>query len=150
MKILFSHVNYPSQFRRIIPYLVSLGHDIVFLCRNFEWHATSQSGLRIIRYKLSRPSDSLYCHPYLRRFESYSRARQFSCGRWPKQECSRDVVVGHVGFGNGFYLKDCFPDALRVSLVEWFCNKILMLILSNHPLSIDQICAYALGMLKLF
>ncbi len=144
MKILFSHVNYPSQFRRLIPYLVSLGHDIVFLCRNFEWHATAQSGIRIIRYKLSRSGDSLYCHPYLRRFEKATLEGQavFRAANALKQQSwTPDIVVSHVGFGNGFYLKDCFPNALRVGLVEWFYNSKNSDVdfLSNHSLSIDQV-----------
>ena len=33
-----------------------------------------------------------------------------------------DVVISHVGFGNGLFLKDLFPNAYRIGLVEWFYN----------------------------
>ena len=125
MKILFSHVNFPAQFRRLLPYIVSLGHDIIFLCRKYEWHAQKIDGVRVIQYETSRPADLLYCHPYLRRFESATLEGQavFRVASSLQQESwVPDVVVSHVGFGNGFYLKDAFPSALRVGFVEWFYN----------------------------
>ena len=120
MKLLFSHVNYPSQFRRLLPYLVSKGHEIVFLCRNHEWHSPNLPGVRIIRYETSRSPNFSYCHPYLGRFEqatlegqaAYRAACSLKNDQWIP-----DVVISHVGFGNGFYLKDCFPNALRIGLV---------------------------------
>ena len=144
MKILFSHVNYPAQFRRLLPYLVSLGHEIVFLCKNHEWHAQPVSNLRLIKYQLSRPTDIHYCHPYLRRLESAVLEGQaaFRAASLLKSESwIPDVVVTHVGFGNGFFLKDCFPTAFRVGLVEWFYNSQNSDVdyLPNHSLSLDEV-----------
>ena len=31
-------------------------------------------------------------------------------------------MISHVGFGNGLYLRDLFPDALRIALFEWYYN----------------------------
>ena len=39
MKILFSHNNFPAQFRRLAPAVSEQGHDVVFLAKNREWHA---------------------------------------------------------------------------------------------------------------
>ena len=33
-----------------------------------------------------------------------------------------DVVISHVGFGNGLFLKDLFTNSYRIGLVEWFYN----------------------------
>ena len=48
--------------------------------------------------------------------------------------------MSHVGFGNGFFLKDCFPNALRVGLVEWFYNPTQSDVdfLPANKLSVDQ------------
>ena len=50
------------------------------------------------------------------------------------------MVVSHVGFGNGLYLKDCFPNAKRVGLVEWFYNSKNSDVdfLPDQPLTVDQ------------
>ena len=126
MKILFSHVNFPAQFRRLLPYLSSLGHEVIFICRNYEWHSKNIDNVRVLVYEKTRPSSNSYIHPYLRRFESavlegQSVYRLASSLR--QQNWIPDVVVSHIGFGNGFYLKDCFPSAYRVGLAEWYYNS---------------------------
>ena len=64
MRILISHVNYPSQFRRILPHWVRSGHEIIFLARNHEWHASDVSGFRLLKYSLNRTGGGPYIHPY--------------------------------------------------------------------------------------
>jgi len=39
-----------------------------------------------------------------------------------QQGWTPDVIVNHVGFGNGLYLSDVFPKARRVALFEWYYN----------------------------
>ncbi len=70
MRILFSHVNYPSQFRRLLPWLVQQGHDVVFLTRQPEWHSPQPYGFNLQFYKNSRQSVGAALHPYLHRFEN--------------------------------------------------------------------------------
>ena len=70
MRILFSHTNYPSQFRRIVPHFISNGHDLCFISRNKEWHALPSPGLNLVSYQYSRPPVSPLLHPYLSRLES--------------------------------------------------------------------------------
>ena len=69
MRILFSHCNFPSQFRRLAPALAQRGHDVVFLARSKEWHATDPTGYRLIVTETHRSGGSEALHPYLRRFE---------------------------------------------------------------------------------
>ena len=64
-------------------------------------------------------------HPYLRRFETavlegqaaYRKAVELRDQGWQP-----DCIVNHVGFGNGLYLGDAFPDARRIGLFEWYYN----------------------------
>ena len=35
-----------------------------------------------------------------------------------------DWILNHVGFGNGLYLSDAFPEAKRIGLFEWFYRAV--------------------------
>lgn len=124
MRILISHVNYPSQFRRLLSHWVSYGHDIVFLARNHEWHASDASGFHLLKYSLSRPGGGPYIHPYIRRFENSVLEGQAAAEAIFEFSSSTqwipDVVISHLGFGNGLFLSDLFPDANRIGLCEWW------------------------------
>lgn len=125
MRLLFSHTNYPAQFRRLVPSLVADGHEVVFLARHREWHAPPDQGFRLITYQPARAGGSAAIHPYLRRMEQavlegqavYRAASQIAAEGWQP-----DCVVNHVGFGNGFYLSEAFPQARRIGLFEWYYN----------------------------
>ncbi|NDC15642.1 MAG: glycosyltransferase [Synechococcaceae bacterium WB9_2_170] len=126
MRILISHTNFPAQFRRLAPALVDLGHEVVFLARNTEWHAPKPAdGLRLISYQPHRQGGGEALHPYLRRFENcvlegqaaYRAAHQLAQEGW-RPHC----ILNHVGFGNGLYLSDLFPEARRIGLFEWYYN----------------------------
>ena len=125
MRILFVHANFPAQFRRLVPWLVNLGHEIIFLAENQEWHAPPTDGIQIHSYKPHRSGGSELLHPYLRRFDQavltgqavYRACREISSKDW-----TPDWVINHVGFGCGFYLRDAFPNARRAALFEWYYN----------------------------
>ena len=70
MRILFSHNNFPAQFRRLAPALAEQGHDVIFLAQNREWHAPPSAGVRLKEYVIHRHGGGEALHPYLRRFES--------------------------------------------------------------------------------
>ena len=125
MRFLFSHTNYPAQFRRLVPDLVADGHEVVFLARNREWHAPAIEGFRLISYEPARTGGSAAIHPYLRRMEqavlegqaAFRAAAQLAAEHWQP-----DCVVNHVGYGNGLYLSEAFPKARRIGLFEWYYN----------------------------
>ncbi len=124
MRILISHINFPAQFRRLAPALSEAGHEVVFIYRNSEWHAQKPSAdLRLIQAEIHRQGGSEALHPYLRRFESciiegqavFRSAHQLLQEGWYP-----DCIINHVGFGNGLFLSDLFPDARRIGLFEWY------------------------------
>ena len=123
MRVLFSHTTHPAQFRRLIPALVQQGHDVVFLAQFNEWHAPEVQGYRLIHYQPHRSGGGPHLHPYLRRLESAVLMGQaaFEVAQLLRSEGWKpDVVVNHVGFGSGLYLSDCFPEARRIGLFEWY------------------------------
>ncbi len=123
MRLLFSHANFPAQFRRLVPAMQEAGHEVAFLCSQKEWHAPSAKGLRLVPYKPHRVSRSEFLHPYLRRFEDVVLAGQAAFRAAKRLEAEGwipDVIISHIGFGSGLYLSDCFPHARRIGCVEWF------------------------------
>ena len=126
LNVLFSHTNYPSQFRRLVPLLASQGHDIYFIAKSKEWHAPQADSFELIKYKSHRTSASAWLHPYLRRFEDAvleGQAAYRSALKLKQRGWKPDVIVHHAGFGNGFYLSDAFPEARKIGLFEWYYNE---------------------------
>lgn len=125
MRILISHPNFPAQFRRLAPALAAAGHDVVFLHANHEWHAPDAEGLRLLRYEAVRAGGGGAIHPYLRRFETAvlnGQGAYRACQQLVSEGWAPDVIINHVGFGNGLYLSDAFPQARRIGLFEWYYN----------------------------
>ncbi|CAK22547.1 glycosyltransferase [Synechococcus sp. CS-197] len=125
MRILFSHNNYPAQFRRLIPALIEQGHEVVFLCRSKEWHAPELDGVRLLPFEPHRAGGGAAIHPYLRRFEAavlQGQATYRSLQPLVQEGWAPEWIINHVGFGNGLYLSDVFPNARRIGLFEWYYN----------------------------
>jgi len=123
VRLLVSHTNFPAQFRRLVPAWVNQGHEVVFLANGREWHAPNPEGFRLVHYAPHRRGGGASLHSYLRRFEqailegqaAYRAATELAASDWQP-----DCIINHVGFGNGLYLSDAFPQARRISLFEWF------------------------------
>lgn len=106
-----------------MPAWVEQGHEIVFLSKSKEWHAPKPEGYRLIRYEPHRPGGGSYQHPYLRRLEpaiiegqaAFRAAQKLKNEGWEP-----DVIVSHVGFGNGLFLDSLFPSAKKIGLFEWY------------------------------
>ena len=126
MRILFSHCNFPAQFRRLAPALAQQGHDVVFLAKSNEWHALNPDGFRLIVTKTHRSGGAEAVHPYLRRFDQAVLEGQAvfrACQKLLKEAWEPDVVINHVGFGNGLFLRDAFPRARKIGFFEWYYNS---------------------------
>ena len=125
MRILFCHTNYPAQFRRLAPNFAKQGHEVWFLHKNVEWHATSSESIKRCTYRVSRTSSSEAgaLHPYLGRFEDAileGQAAAREAVRIKEAGFYPDVIISHAGFGNGLYLKDVFPKSRRIGFFEWY------------------------------
>ena len=65
-------------------------------------------------------------HPYLRRFDQAVVEGQGvfrACLKLKEEGWEPDLVITHVGFGNGLYLRDAFPKVRKIGFFEWFYNS---------------------------
>ena len=63
-----------------------------------------------------------------------------------------DWILNHVGFGNGLYLSDAFPEAKRIGLFEWFYRAVGADVdfLKQAPVEPDRALRLRTGMLRSF
>ena len=113
-KVLILHHNFPAQFRYLCLDLAQAGHDVVFLSeRNF---VGAFSGVRQItvepiqQKKLSNLEGQLDCADAFR----YAMEKLRDEGWIP------DIVISHSGWGCGLDVSLVFPNAIRVSYLEWW------------------------------
>lgn len=120
MKVLCVHQNFPGQYLHLARYLgTQPEHQIVFITQRQD---VEIPGVRKIVYK-PRRTISPQVHHYLRESEG---------GVLNAQEVARialelrsagftpDVMLGHNGWGEIWYLKDIFPEAPLVGYFEFF------------------------------
>jgi glycosyltransferase involved in cell wall biosynthesis len=117
MKIFFAHQNFPGQYLHLVRHFAAQpGNEVVFLTQRKEGGI---SGIKKVVYAPKRTS-SRYTHHYLRETEA---------GVLNGQEVARaamslrkvgfvpDVMLGHNGWGEIWYLKDIYP---KVPLIGYF------------------------------
>ena len=120
MKILFAHQNFPGQYLPLARHLGATGrHEVVFLTQRRD---ADLPGVRKIVYQPKRRITP-QVHHYLRETEA---------GVLNGQEVARvamglrdsgftpDVMLGHNGWGEIWYLKEVFPDTPLIGYFEFF------------------------------
>ena len=122
MNILFSHPNFPGQFKFLIASLSqSKGHNIKFLTANErpEWVV---NGLEKVVYQLP-DSDQYICHPYLGTAQKGVISAQtafFKCVELKNSGFTPDLIIAHSGWGQTMFMRDVFPHAKLISYFEWY------------------------------
>ncbi len=119
MRILFVHQNFPAQFVHLAPELVRRGHDVMALtAANNE----RPSPVARITYAFqARPPTS---RTLASGFEALALrgaavARAADALRLD-QDYEPDVIFGHVGWGEGLYLKEIWPKARFLVYAELY------------------------------
>lgn len=120
MKILFVHQNFPGQYLHMARHLGAQSeHEVVYITQRRE---IELPGVRKIVYK-PRRTISPQVHHYLRESEAaVLNAQEVARVALDLRKAGfvPDVMLGHNGWGEIWYLKDIFPDAPLIGYFEFF------------------------------
>lgn len=121
MKILFFHPNMPGQYKLLAPYFAqNKDNEVVFLTKpkpnvNFP-------NVRKVEFEVKRDAVK-ETHRYLVPTEKAVISSQEVwrvCKKLKQEGFIPDVIVGHLGWGDGMFFKDIFPDSPILSFMEFF------------------------------
>ena len=120
MKILFIHQNFPGQYKHLARHLGAMpGNQVVFITQREEG---SLPGVGKIVYRPGRKvADGL--HPYLHDAEAgVINAQHVAREALRLKEAGfvPDVVLGHNGWGEPWYIKEVWPDVPLIGYFEFF------------------------------
>lgn len=120
MKILFVHQNFPAQYLHLARHLSTLpGNEVVFITQRRD---ITLPGVRNIVYQPQRPITK-EIHHYLRESEAgVLNAQAVTRVALDLKESGfiPDVMLGHNGWGEIWYLKDVFPNTPLIGYFEFF------------------------------
>ena len=120
MKVLCVHQNFPGQYLHLARHLgTQAEHQIVFITQRQD---VDLPGVRKIVYK-PRRTISPQVHHYLRDSEAaVLNAQEVARIALDLRKAGfiPDVMLGHNGWGEIWYLKDIFPEAPLIGYFEFF------------------------------
>ncbi len=118
MRLLFVHQNFPGQFKHLAPALVRAGHEV----RALAIDGVGLTQIPMLRYTLGRGS-SREIHPLAADFET-KLIRGDACAaaavKMKNAGYRPDVIFAHPGWGESLFLKDVWPGAKLLALLEFF------------------------------
>ena len=113
MKILIIHQNFPGQFRQLVPYLLSKGHELTAI-----YSHERDIGLGINAWRYKAPSDppvpmSLGQHLW---YQGIPRAEAVAhiCTQLISRNWIPDRIIAHSGWGETLGLSEVFPSIPKI------------------------------------
>jgi glycosyltransferase involved in cell wall biosynthesis len=120
MKVLCVHQNFPGQYLHLVRHLGAQSeHQVVFITQRQD---VELPGVRKLVYK-PRRTISPQVHHYLRESEAaVLNAQEVARIALDLRKVGfiPDVMLGHNGWGEIWYLKDIFPEAPLIGYFEFF------------------------------
>jgi glycosyltransferase involved in cell wall biosynthesis len=120
MKVLFTHQNFPGQYLHLARHFGSQsGHQAVFITQRQD---TELPGVRKIVYK-PRRTITPQVHHYLRESEAaVLNAQEVARVALDLRKAgfTPDVMLGHNGWGEIWYLKEIYPNTPLIGYFEFF------------------------------
>ncbi|MDR0441699.1 MAG: glycosyltransferase family 4 protein [Candidatus Accumulibacter sp.] len=120
MNVLFVHQNFPGQYPHLAQHLAAQpGNRVVALSQRPDGDLP---GVRTIRYRPSRDTTPRI-HHYLRTLEAgvlNAQAVVRAALALKKSGFVPDVMLGHNGWGEIWYLKEVFPQTPLIGFFEFF------------------------------
>lgn len=123
MDVLFLHPNFPGQFKLLAQALAAQPGMRVHALGDRSWMSrTEHPAIRVWTYDApDAAADGV--HAYLRGADAAVRRGQVVARFLMAQKqkgYEPDVIYAHPGWGDALYVKDIFPDAKVISLLEYF------------------------------
>lgn len=118
MNLLFVHQNFPGQFKHLAPHLARAGHTVKALAID----GSGLPGVTTHRYKPGRAT-SREAHPWAQEFETKvirGEACALAAQQLKAQGFTPDVIVANPGWGESLFLKDVWPRAKMLALIEFY------------------------------
>jgi glycosyltransferase involved in cell wall biosynthesis len=115
---LFIHQNFPGQFVHAARHLVGNGDTVIFITQQRE---RELPGVRKIVYAPQAAAQG--SHPFTREFDGAVEnglAVFAICEGLKREGFTPDLVVGHNGWGEILYVKDCWPGVPLLGYFEFF------------------------------
>lgn len=120
MKFLFSHRNFPAQFRHLLLELAKDDeNEIVFITGT--QNKINIEGVKKYTYKLKRTVPK-NCHRYLQSYEEsviHGQSAAEVAIALRENGFIPDVIYAHA-WGNSMFFKDVFPNTPLINYCEWF------------------------------
>ena len=128
MEVLFSHPNFPGQFRRIAHAFTQVPGLTVYGVGDEEWikshNREGVDGVNLITYPAPAKSEKKDAiHPYARNYDDAVRRAEAVLATLAAHKVrgfEPDVIFAHPGWGDAFYLRDIFPGARIIGLFEYY------------------------------
>ena len=118
MNLLFVHQNFPGQFKHLAPHFARAGHLVQALVID----GAGLPGIETHRYKPGRAT-SRQTHPWAQEFET-KVIRGEACAaaalKLKAQGFVPDVILANPGWGESLFLKDVWPEARLLALIEFY------------------------------
>ncbi len=120
MKILFVHQNYPGQFLHIAPVMAQRGHHVVALtaAKNPRTITVDNARYQYSGSSINSQNFGISTHYAERATRGMDAAR--AAAKLKEAGFSPDVIFSHIGWGEGLFLKEVWPDAKKVVYAEFF------------------------------
>ena len=118
MNLLFVHQNFPGQFKHLAPHLAAAGHRVHAL----TIEGRGVPGVHVHRYKPGRGT-SRETHAWTQEFETKvirGEACAAAAMRLKAQGFTPDLIVANPGWGESLFLKDVWPGAPLLALIEFY------------------------------
>ncbi|MDR0577205.1 MAG: glycosyltransferase family 4 protein [Candidatus Accumulibacter sp.] len=122
MNVLFVHQNFPGQYLHLARHLAAQDHRVVALSQRPDGDLP---GVRTLRYRPKRETTPAI-HHYLRGLEAgvlNAQAVVRAALRLKRSGFVPDVMLGHNGWGEIWYLKEVFPKSPLIGYFEFFYHR---------------------------
>jgi glycosyltransferase involved in cell wall biosynthesis len=117
VSLLFVHQNFPGQFRHLAPKLAATHH-----VKAMAIDGPGLPNVALHRYQPNRAS-SKEIHPWAAEFETKvirGEACAAAASRLKAQGFHPDLIVANPGWGESLFLKDVWPGARLLALLEFY------------------------------